>query len=311
VQYLPLSSLKENRWNPNVMTEEEFNDLVENMKKVGPEGIDPIHIRKVEDGYEIVDGAHRFRAAKQLGWDSIRSWVHEMDESEARVFNYEKNRLRGRLDPFKEAELFRWEMDRGLSDEQIAKKYGLRHRQRVWEKLSLLKITPEVRELCPGARTITETHLLTIARLEPDQQVKLAKEIIEEDLSTREAERRAAQIKYESEALTKREEAVTEERPPAVEPELNVKHEVIKELTKMGYSILIDEEFPILSLKPDIYFLEHNVSVFIDGPAHKKDVSNRELLSQRYGQKVLTVRYEDSTKEQKEKVLKEILDFLG
>jgi len=317
-EYLSLNSIRENAFNPNVMTEEEFKDLVEDMRRVGPEGVDPIHVRRLEDGYEIIDGAHRFRVAQELGWNDIRCWVHEMDESEARAFNYEKNRLRGRIDPFKEAELFKWELDRGLSDEEIAKKYGLRHRQRVWEKLSLLNIAPEVRGLCPTGRTMTEMHLRAIARLEhPEQQMKLAKGIVEEHLSYREAERRAAQIKLESQVTTQEEEAITEERPSEVtgtvqEPE-RLKVEVIEELIGMGHVILTDEEFPIATVKPDIYFPEYNVSVFIDGPVHEKreDLANRELLSKRYRQRVLTVRYEDYTKEQREEVLKEILEFLG
>jgi ParB/RepB/Spo0J family partition protein len=314
------------------MSEEEFQDLVDSMKRVGVDGVDPIHVRKVGDKYFIVDGHHRYRAAQKLGWDKIRAWIHEkMDESEARVFNYMKNRLRGRLDPFKEAELFKWEMDRGLSDEEVAKKYGLKYRQRVWEKLSLLKIAPEVREFVRTSGQTQPSHLSVIAKLEkPELQMKLAKEIHEQKLSVREAERRAAALEFEAKAV----KPVVEEKPPK-EPEVETRvyeptepfperlHpekskmelEVFKELVRLGYHVLTDVEFPILVVKPDIYFPEQNASVFIDGAeVHKgreeRDAANRELLKKRYNQRVLSVKYDRYSDERRDRIVKEIVDFL-
>lgn len=59
----------------------------------------PALVRAFEDGsYRIIDGHHRIRAAKSLGWDAIPAIVVECDDNEARVLQLGMNRLRGEVD---------------------------------------------------------------------------------------------------------------------------------------------------------------------------------------------------------------------
>ena len=59
----------------------------------------PALVRVFADGsYRIIDGHHRIRAARSLGWDAVPAIVVECDDNEARVLQLGMNRLRGEVD---------------------------------------------------------------------------------------------------------------------------------------------------------------------------------------------------------------------
>jgi len=130
-----LNRIRLNDFNPNSMDGETFNALLKDMKDGGPEDIDPILLRPLEEAtgadaeaaYEMVDGEHRTRAALRLGWTEIRARIQEMSLEEAMVVNYRKNRERGRLDPIKEGKLYKWWQDeKSLNQTQIGNRFGVR-----------------------------------------------------------------------------------------------------------------------------------------------------------------------------------------
>jgi hypothetical protein len=86
----------------------------------------------------------------------------------------------------------------------VAKKYGLKYRTRMWEKLAL-KISPEVRGFVRSSVQIEPSHLKdAIARLKrPELHMKLAKETHEQGLSMREAKRRAATLECGRKGLSR------------------------------------------------------------------------------------------------------------
>ncbi len=98
VQNLRVESLSENDWNPNVMEKRLFRALVRAFKKYGC--VQPLLVRPVEGGWEVIDGAHRLRAAKEAGLKKVPCVVVDSGEEEARLRTLMMNRLRGR---------FRWE----------------------------------------------------------------------------------------------------------------------------------------------------------------------------------------------------------
>ena len=190
-QNIPLKQLQPNKFNPNVMQETEFKALKEDMKTHGPQGIDQLLVspylvfypcEDTEENqklyaenpiYVIVDGEHRWNAAVELGWLDIPCEVRELDEEEAKGICYRKNKDRGTIDPFKEAELFKSELEL-LSQKEIAGKY-LVDPSTVSHRLSLLKLVPEVKkqiEQLPRG-TITTSHLEPIATLPEGEQKKI------------------------------------------------------------------------------------------------------------------------------------------
>lgn len=144
-----IDKIRPNRYNPNEMSEEEFNTLVENMRREGPPGTNPLEIRPLDAStWEIIDGFHRHKGAKLLGWKKIRCTVREVDEDRAQEINYAKNKLRGHINPWKEAEMFSSAWRKFGSQEAVAKKFGVT-RNHVVSTLALGKIPSEIREKIP------------------------------------------------------------------------------------------------------------------------------------------------------------------
>jgi ParB/RepB/Spo0J family partition protein len=176
--------IQPNRFNPNVMQDEEFQALKKDMQVHGPVGIDPVLVSpfnafylsetKSRDDYVIIDGEHRWKAAKELLWDKVRCEIREVDEEEAKGICYRKNKDRGTIDPFKEAALFKSELEVGLGQKEIAEKF-LVDASTVSHRLSLLKLESEVVtqvNVLPRG-TLSASHLEVIATLQPPDQKKV------------------------------------------------------------------------------------------------------------------------------------------
>lgn len=172
-----------NKYNPNEMASEDFNALLENMKR---EKISPIEVRPIEGGqFEVIDGEHRLMAAKRLNWTSINCIVRGVDEDRASEINYAKNRLRGSINPWNEAELFYAFKAKLGTQEEVAKKFGV-SLDYVHKRLTLNRIPEEIQRITP--RGVLPSLLEVLARVEdPADQEKLAKKIAD-GITVREAE---------------------------------------------------------------------------------------------------------------------------
>lgn len=204
LQILEICNLQPNAWNPNVMSQKEYLALKEDMEKSGPSGIDPLvvssrtvffgekdeqtraklkHSQEILTGalgikfaeYIIVDGEHRWKIAKELNWKTIACDVREITESEAKQICYRRNRERGTIDPFKEAALWKTEVDAGLTQQAIAEKY-LVDRGTVSHRLSLIKLSSDVIDVVKKAPpgTLSVSHLEPVTSLSPAAQKKVA-----------------------------------------------------------------------------------------------------------------------------------------
>lgn len=175
--------IQPNRFNANVMQNKEYQALKKDMEINGPNGVDPILVspyacfyvgKSVNELYVIVDGEHRWKAAKELLWDSIRCEVREVNEEDAKGICYRKNKDRGSIDPFKEAALFKSELDFGLSQKDIAEKF-LVDPSTVSHRLSLLELDSSLKdavEKMPRGM-ITPSHLEPITALPEGEQKKI------------------------------------------------------------------------------------------------------------------------------------------
>jgi len=121
----------------------------------GAEKLDPIWVRNDGVGkYEIIDGEHRWKAAKDVGWKRLRAFIIDMVVDDAKAFNVRKNRERGRLDAYKMGKILSDESAHGHTHNGVAKKYGLsrpmvtryiaiyKNHEIIREKLGLQAIDP-------------------------------------------------------------------------------------------------------------------------------------------------------------------------
>lgn len=143
-------------------------ELANSMKSIGQ--INPILVRTTPDGmYEIVDGLHRYVAARKLGWKDIEANVISLDNVDALVHSLSLNIQRLNLQPMQIAEvLHKLVIDYGLSEMEIAKRIG---RSVAWVSQHLmlkLKLSPKVKALLNEGK-LTFSHALVLAKI-PDEK---------------------------------------------------------------------------------------------------------------------------------------------
>jgi very-short-patch-repair endonuclease len=106
-----------------------------------------------------------------------------------------------------------------------------------------------------------------------------------------------------------------EHRAAQMQPQHSrIEESLLLKLQETGLHPITDKEFCIQSTTPDFYFPDKNLAVYIDGKVHEgkeeRDQTIRELLTKRFGVKVVSISYENFTQEETERVLKEIQSLL-
>ncbi len=170
-----VGSIEEAPWNVNVMPQEKFTLLVADMMASGPEGTDPIDTCDLGGKRYTVDGAHRLRAAKKLGWEYVYELFHpDIDtEEKARLFNFKRDYERGEIDPFKLGASFKWFQEQGMKLDDIGKRFGL-DKSTVSRRISLLGISDIAKpKLASAALPVSALEML--APLPEPVQLKAAK----------------------------------------------------------------------------------------------------------------------------------------
>jgi len=84
--------------------------------------INPIVVRKLEDGYELVAGTRRWHACKMLGWEYIPAKIIEQDTRESAMLQFSENFHRQDLNPIQHARMLKFMLDDlGYSTSELAK----------------------------------------------------------------------------------------------------------------------------------------------------------------------------------------------
>jgi len=101
-----INELRPNSWNPNQMDHEIYEKERESLEKFGY--VQPITVRQVEEsaGFEIIDGFHRWKLLKELGWEDVEvNTLGKISESQAKQLTLILNHLRGEPDQIMLAKL--------------------------------------------------------------------------------------------------------------------------------------------------------------------------------------------------------------
>ena len=209
LRLLPVERIQPNRSQPRkTFDEAALNDLSDSIKDRGV--IQPIVVRRSGDGYEIIAGERRWRAATKAGLRDIPAFIKDVGDSELLQLALIENIQREDLDPIEEAEAYsRLIRDYNLTQERVATAVG-KNRATIANALRLLKLPESVLELL-GQGKITAGHARAIMTLDTDKaKEKLARDIVIRKLSVREAEARARQLKKAS-----TNKGAAPEQPPA------------------------------------------------------------------------------------------------
>lgn len=164
-----------------------FEDLVESVRERGI--LQPLLVRSTEDGYQLIAGERRWRAAQLAGLQRVPVIVKESAEAESFELALIENIQRKDLNSIEEGEAYwRLQQEFGLSQEKIAKKIG-KDRSTVANMIRLLKLPEKIRNDLVD-EVLSMGHARALLAL-PDSAVQLQARntIVKRSLSVRETEK--------------------------------------------------------------------------------------------------------------------------
>jgi ParB family chromosome partitioning protein len=184
---IPIAAIRPNPYQPrDVFDEESIGALADSIREVGL--LQPVLVRPAGDGFELIAGERRWRAARRVGLQTIPALVRETDNDTALEQALVENVQREDLNPLEEAAAYQQLIeDFKLTHDQVAARVG-KSRAAISNTLRLLQLPPSIQ------RAVREQQLsMGHARAllgTPDRkfQEALAKRAIKEDLSVRAVE---------------------------------------------------------------------------------------------------------------------------
>jgi ParB family chromosome partitioning protein len=149
--------------------------------------LQPILVIETLDGYQLVAGERRLRAARAAGLEHIPAVVRRLDEQAQLEVALIENLQREDLNPIDAAQGFQRLIDEfGFSHERIAEQIG-RARSTVANTLRLLDLTPSLQGAVADGR-LTEGHGRALGGLPLEHQDRVLDSVLGQDLSVRQTE---------------------------------------------------------------------------------------------------------------------------
>ena len=181
VVFLPIAAISPNPGQPR----RHFSraGLEELAASIGEHGVlQPLSVRRVPGGYELISGERRLRASRMAGLEEVPCILVSVDGQESSLLALVENLQRRDLDFVEEAlALSRLIQTYHLSQEEAAKKLG-KSQSAIANKLRLLKLPPEVLALL-REKGFTERLARALRLASPEQQAAAARAVVEGGLT--------------------------------------------------------------------------------------------------------------------------------
>lgn len=236
IDEISLNDINPNPFQPRrIFDEDKINELAQSIKEHGV--FQPIILKRIKNGYIIVSGERRFRAAKKVGLRTIPSIVRQYEESKVAEIALAENLQRENLTPIEEAEAYKMVMGTlKLTQSDLAVKIG-KSRSHVTNMLGLLNLPNEVQSMLL-TNQISMGHARALSKLENEQKIlKIAKMIIDKQLSVRQVE-----------DLTKEEEKTNKIVRTVEKKYINEEIQLSK---AYGHKVKIDDKKLVIYFKDD------------------------------------------------------------
>jgi ParB family chromosome partitioning protein len=236
-QNIALDLISFNPYQPRrVFDEDKLRELAASIKEHGL--IQPVLVRPLEKGYQLVAGERRLRAARQAGLERIPALVREMTDHETMEIALVENIQRQDLDPVEEARAYkRLSEEFGQTQEQIAQRVS-KSRSYIANSVRLLKLPEPILDYL-AAGVLTIGHVRPLLMLKAGEALALARRLIEEKATARDAELWAKQILNPEETVQDQEPAPPgraagkpdkgEKTPPPLSVELKEIQRIIRD----------------------------------------------------------------------------------
>lgn len=194
----------------------EMQELVESIRQHGV--VQPVVVRPSGDGYELIAGERRWRAAAACGLKTIPAVVRECSDRQLMELALVENLQREDLNVMEEAGAYRRLLDEfGLKQEDVAERVG-KSRPAVANTLRLLQLPIPVQDMVRRGELSAGHARALLAVADEQLQVKLGARVVEEGLSVRRTELLAQSVLKVNRAP----------RPTAVSPEVTAIQEQLE-----------------------------------------------------------------------------------
>jgi ParB family chromosome partitioning protein len=188
---IPISKIKPNRYQPRTrFADKELKSLTESVRRDGV--LMPILLRPHGDGYELIAGERRWRAAQAASLLEIPAIVRDVDDLQALELAIIENEQRDDLTAIESARAYQKMMDEfGCTQQQVANRIGV-SRVQVSNVTRLLQLPNKIQELIEN-RELSMGQARPLVGLPPVQSEKLAEDCVIHAWSARQMEQHAKQ----------------------------------------------------------------------------------------------------------------------
>jgi ParB family chromosome partitioning protein len=200
---VPVDRVEPNPFQPRRrMSDDRLAALAASIREHGV--LQPIVVSEVFDGYRLIAGERRLRAARLAGLDRIPAVVREFVDNAQLELALVENLQRADLDPIEEAHAFRQLIDEfGLSQDLVAEKVG-RARSTITNTLRLLELHPDIQAAIVDG-SLTEGHGRALGGLATEAQPRVVSTVIDSGLSVRATEELVRRLREPREPTVKAE----------------------------------------------------------------------------------------------------------
>lgn len=188
----PVSRISVNERQPRkAFYENTIEELAQSIKANGI--LQPLLVKPSGDGYQLIAGERRFRAAKKIGLKEVPVIIKDVDDKDQLFLSLIENLQREDINPIDEADCFRRLIeDFELNQLDVAKRVG-KDRATVANALRLLKLPEEIQDAIRN-NTVSPGHARAILVLGTvEEQMKLFRKVRDEKLTVRDTESYAKQ----------------------------------------------------------------------------------------------------------------------
>jgi ParB family chromosome partitioning protein len=183
---IPVTRIRPNPHQPRKrFGADELASLTESIREHGV--LQPILVSETVDGYQLVAGERRFRAAQAAGLERVPAVVRQLADREQIEFALVENLQREDLDPLETAEAYRQLIEEfGFTQDDVAHRVG-KARSTVANTLRLLDLAPGVQAAVADGR-LTEGHGRALGGLAVELQDRVLDSVTGQELSVRQTE---------------------------------------------------------------------------------------------------------------------------
>jgi ParB family transcriptional regulator, chromosome partitioning protein len=170
-----------------IFDETKLDELAKSISSNGV--VQPVLLRRKGDRFELIAGERRWRAAQRAGLTRVPAVLRNVSDENVLEIALIENIQREDLNPIEEARAYKKLLETlGLTQEMIAERVG-RDRSYITNYLRLLRLPDDLQELLQSGRLSTGHARTLLGVDEVGVQRRLARKIIEQDLSVRATER--------------------------------------------------------------------------------------------------------------------------